>query len=204
MVIPALLLHLLGGALFERLPTGARLTPLRTVAAGRARHLLRKIGAADETMAAAVCGRAGRFRVSATPIWMEAVLGPAATAFLRFKRLPGVGLILRTAPFSETLRLLEVGESDLHCGGMDTDEPLPAFLQRERFLDMTAGIVAHAGHPLLEDTSTAAELAQNPWIAFGAPSLDEMPALMFRVTGRCIPTVMQAGAAGLSPMATGF
>ena len=88
--------------MFERLPTGVRLTPLRTVAAGRARHLLRKIGAADETMAAAVCGRAGRFRVSATPMWMEAVLGPAATAFR--KRLPGVGLTLRTAPFSETLR----------------------------------------------------------------------------------------------------
>ena len=71
--------HLLGGALFERLPTGLRLTPLRTVAAGRTRHLLRKIEAADETMAAAVCGRAGRFRVSATPKWMEAVLGPGVS-----------------------------------------------------------------------------------------------------------------------------
>ena len=78
------------------------------------------------------------------------------------KRLPAVGLTLRTAPFSETLRLLEVGQSDLHCGGMDTDGPLPAFLRRERFLDMTAGIVAHAGHPLLEDTSTAAKLSQYP------------------------------------------
>ena len=79
MVIPALLRHLLGGALFERLPTGVRLTPLGTVAAGRARRLLRKIGAADETMAAAVCGRAGRFRVSATPMWMEPVRFPASS-----------------------------------------------------------------------------------------------------------------------------
>ena len=120
------------------------------------------------------------------------------------RALPGVELTLRTAAFSETLRLLEVGKSDLHCGGMDTDEPLPAFQRRERFLDMTAGIVTHAGHPLLEDTPAAAELAEYPWIAFRAPSLDDMPALMFRVTGRRIPTVMQAGAAGLSPMATGF
>ena len=191
----------MGGALFERLPTGVRLTPLGTVAAGRARHLLREIGSADETMAAVVCGRAGHFRVSATPMWMEAVLAPAAAAFR--KLLPAVGLTLRTALFTEGLRLLEAGESDLHCGGPDPGQPLPAFLRRERFLDMTAGIVAHAGHPLLDGTPTIADLTEYPWIEFGTPSPDDMPALLFRETGRRVPTVMHAGAAGLSPMATG-
>lgn len=58
-----------GGRLFERLPTGVRLTPL---------------GA---------------------------------------KRAPGIELKLRTASFAEGLRLLADGESDLHCGGIDSDEP---------------------------------------------------------------------------------
>ena len=39
--------------------------------------------------------------------------------------LPGVelALALRTAPFAEGLRLLENGESDLHCGGADPGKP---------------------------------------------------------------------------------
>ena len=56
-------------------------------------------------------------------------------AGLTRERAPGIALTLRAAPFAEGLRLLVRGESDLHCGGADPSDPLPAFLRRERFPD---------------------------------------------------------------------
>ena len=110
-----------GGKLFERLPTGVRPTPLGAAAAELARGVLREIEAAEEKMEAAVSGRTGRFRITATAMWMQAVLAPACETFR--EKLPGVELVLRTAPFAEGLRLLTRGESDLHCGGA----PRPCF-----------------------------------------------------------------------------
>ena len=102
-----------GGQLFERLPTGVRLTPLGSVAADLVRHVLREIVAAEEKIVEARSGRAGSFRVTNGPVWMEAVL-PAAIA--RFQdRCPGIALRLRTATRPEGLRSLMDGESDLHC-----------------------------------------------------------------------------------------
>ena len=115
----------LGGRLFERQPSGVRLTPLGTVAVELARGLLREIETAEEKIEAAVSGRAGRFRITATPVWMQAVVAPALARYR--EALPGVERALRTAPFAEGLRLLENGESDLHCGGADPGRPLPAF-----------------------------------------------------------------------------
>ena len=66
----------LGGRLFERIPTGVRPTPLGTAAVERARCLLREFRAAEEETGAAVSGRAGTFRVTATPVWMRAAIAP--------------------------------------------------------------------------------------------------------------------------------
>ena len=208
----------LGGRLFERIPTGVRPTPLGTAAVERARSLLREFRAAEEELGAAVSGRAGTFRVTATPVWMRAVIAPAAAAFR--ERAPGVGLALRTEPFADGLRLLADGGSELHFGGPDPGHRLPAFLRRERFLDLTAGIVARAGHPLLGTAPDPADLAAWPWIDFDAPaaatagtaaapagdgpaSLDRLLDRLFRETGRRVETVLRAGAAGLSVMADG-
>ena len=116
---------------------------------------------------------------------------------------PGIALTLRAAPFAEGLRLLVRGESDLHCGGDDPGDPLPAFLRRERFPDITAGIVAAEGHPLLDGTPAPGDLAAWPWIDFDAPALDRLLVRLFRDTGRRAATVLRAGAAGLFAMATG-
>ena len=156
-----------GARLFERLPTGVRPTALGETAVELARGLLREIDAAAEKFDAVIRGRTGSYRITASSMWMEAVLAPAVDAFSA--RLPGIELTLRTAPFGDALQLLANGDSDLHCGGMDTDEPLPAFLRRERFLDITAGIVAHEDHPLLAAKPTAGDLAAWPWIDYGAP-----------------------------------
>ena len=206
----------LGGRLFERLPTGVRLTPLGAVAVELARGLLREIETAEEKIEAAVSGRAGRFRITATPVWMQAVLAPAIARYR--EALPGVELALRTAPFAEGLRLLENGESDLHCGGADPGRPLPAFLRRERFIELTAAIVAGDGHPLLTRRPSVRDLSGYPWIDYDAPaftapaavspgdaetSLDPVLDRLFRETGRRVTTRLRAGAAALLPMAAG-
>ena len=194
-----------GGRLFERLPTGVRTTPLGDTAAALARGVLREIVAAEEKLDDARTGRAGSFRVTAAPMWMEAVLGPALAGFR--ERAPGIALTLRAAPFAEGLRLLLRGEADLHCGGADPGDPLPAFLRRERFPDVTAGIVAAEGHPLLDGTPAPAlspgDLAAWPWIDFDPPALDRLLERLFLDTGRRAATVLRAGAAGLFPMAAG-
>ena len=131
-----------GGRLFERLPTGVRPTPLGEQAVCLARGVLREMTDAEEKIGMAVSGREGRFRITATPIWMEAAIAPAAAGFR--ERLPGVELVLRTAPPAEGLGLREAGESDLHCGGLREDAPL------------------------LDVPPTPADLAAAPWIDFDA------------------------------------
>ena len=180
------------------------------------RGLLREIEAADEKIEAAVSGRAGRFRITATPVWVQAIVAPALDRYR--EALPGVELALRAASFAEGLRLLENGESDLHCGGADPGRPLPAFLRRERFIELTAGIVAGDGHPLLTRRPALRDLSGYPWIDYDAsvftapgagppgdvePSLDPVLERLFRETGRRVSTVLRAGAAALLPMAAG-
>ena len=91
--------------------------------------------------------------------------------------MPGIELALRTAPFAEGLRILENGESDLHCGGADPGRPLPAFLRRERFVELTAGIVAGDGHPLLTRRPAVRDLTGYPWIDYDAPAFTAPAAL---------------------------
>ena len=108
------------------------------------------------------------------------------------------------------LRLLAAGESDLHCGGVDPGQRLPDFLRRERFLDMTAGIVAVSGHPLLNREVAEEDLAAYPWVDFDAAapldgdaevSLATLLDRLHETTHRCLPTIIRSGSAGLSVMA---
>lgn len=124
-----------GGRLFERLPTGVRPTPFGEQVIALARAVMREIVEAQEKIGMAVSGRAGKVRVTATPVWMEAVLAPSAV-WLR-ERLPGLEFGFRTVTPPEGLRLLEAGRSDLHCGGLRDEVAVPDYLRCERFLDMT-------------------------------------------------------------------
>ena len=200
-----------GGRLFERMPTGVRLTPLGVVVADLARHILFEIEAAEERINATLAGRTGSLRITAGPMWMQAVL-PAAIARFR-ETCPGMELTLHTTPRAEGIRLLTSGESDLHCGGIDVDEPLPQFLRRERFLNMTWGVVAHRDHPLHSGTVSDDALADYPWIDYdaplrpangrGGPALASVLDQLHERTGRRVKSVVRAGSAGLYLMGTG-
>ena len=201
----------LDGPLFERIPRGVRLTPLGVVAADLARHILREMEAAKETIDSAVSGRTGSFRVTAGPVWMQAVL-PGAIA--RFHHdCPGIELKMHTTARTEGIRLLTNGESDLHCGGIDTDEPLPRFLRREPLPDMTWGIVAHRDHPLHARHVTCDDLAEYPWIDYDAsmhaatghdrPSLADVLDRLYKATSKRVRTIIRTGSGGLFLMGRG-
>ena len=194
------------GRLFERLPTGVRLTRLGGAAFDLARHLRDETEAAEAKFEAFTTGRSGSFRVTAEPTWMQAVM-PAAVA--RFHAdCPGVELKLRTAGFRRGVRLLTDGRERpslrRHRRGR-TAAPAP---QTERFLDTTVGIVAHAGHPLHAQAPAPADLAGYPWIDFDAPprldirrprpSLAAVLEDLLGRTNRRVQTIIRAGAAASS------
>ena len=200
------------GRLFERLPTGVRLTQFGDMVAEQSRRILREIELAEDEINLAVSGRTGSLRVSAGPVWMKTVL---PTAIDRFHSIyPGIELRLQTTTYPEGLWLLLNGAGDIHCGGIDTREPLPQFVTREHLLDMTWGIVAHKDHPLHGKDSTREDLADYPWIDFDTvmqtragnlrPSLtDNVLNKLYKQTNRRVETIVRANSADLSLMETG-
>ena len=188
-----------------------RLTPLGETALGHARRILAEAGDAERALDAARSGRAGAFRITATPPWAETVLAAAADRFR--ESFPAVELLVESATRAEGLRRLAGGRSELHVGGIDPDEALPEVLRRERFLELTAGVVAWRGHPLLERRAGRRDLARYPWIDFDwpatAPPDDPRPSLaaILKQLGDADParivTVLRLGAAGLAALAPG-
>ena len=90
--------------LFERLPTGVRLTPFGVTVSELARPLLREFATAEERLDAARSGRTGTFRVTAGPMWTDAVMPHAAARF--HKSFPGIELKIETATRAEGLQRL--------------------------------------------------------------------------------------------------
>ena len=198
-----------GAPLFERLPTGVRQTALGAVAAEQARRLLRAYEEAEDWIGGALAGRSGCIRATADALWMQAVLPQAVGCFR--DGFPGIELRLRSAGRAEGLGLLEAGDSDLHCGGIDAGERLPGHLRREPLPALTMGVVAHRNHPLQAGGATAEALADWPWIdcvadlvpGSEAAVLDDLLDRLHVRTGRHAGSVIRAGAAGLALMASG-
>ena len=186
-----------GGRLFERLPHGVRLTALGATVNILARRILGEIEAAEEALSAARSGRTGSFRITASPTWTETVL-PAVLA--RFHEdSPGIDIRVDMASRAEGLRQLADGESDLHCGGIDVGELLHASLRRERFLDVTAGIVAWRDHPLFSRDISDRDLARCPWIDFSRePPLASLLDRLYQATDIRAKIVVQSRSACLS------
>ncbi|MDE0407604.1 MAG: LysR family transcriptional regulator [Alphaproteobacteria bacterium] len=196
-----------GGRLFERVPSGVRPTRLGAVAVERARRILRETDEGEAAVAAELAGHAGRYRVSAAPVWLQAVLVPAMAEF--HAAFPEVELTLRSASWREGVRLLADGGSDLHIGGVDTGEALPGFLRRERFIELTAGVAAARDHPLHAARPGPRELAGWPWIDLDGQAPGDGPSLaalldeIGRRARRRVRPVLRANSTGLLLLATG-
>ena len=200
-----------GGRLFERLPTGVRLTEFGSTVAEQARHILCEIETAETRVRSTLAGHSSGLRVTAGPTWMQAILPEVVSRF--HEAFPDVGLRLHAMTFLEGIRVLVDGESDLHCGRIDSERHLPAILRRESFLNMTSCIVARSDHPLHTGAATCEDLTEWPWIDCEAPartrdddewsSLAELLDEIFARTGKRVRTVLRAGPAGLALMGTG-
>ena len=198
-----------GAPLFERLPTGVRPTALGAEAVSQARRLLRAWEEAEDRIGGALAGRSGHVRATADSLWMQGVVADAAGVFR--DAFPGIELRLRGTGRTEGLCLLEAGESDLHCGGLDAGACLPDHLRREELPALTMGLVAHRDHPLLSGGATVEALADWPWIDCTAdlgpetesPSLKELLDRLHGHTGRRVASVVRAGTAGVALMASG-
>ena len=200
-----------GGKLFERLPTGVRLTEFGATVAEQARHILREMETAEGRVRSALSGHSAGLRVTAGPTWMQAIMPEVVARF--HDAYPDIGLRLHAMTFLEGIRLLVNGESDIHCGRIDAERHLPAILRREGFLNMTSCIVARADHPIHNGEMTCDDLADWPWIDCEAPARtqddDEASPLadlldeIFARTRKRVRTVVRAGPAGLALMGTG-
>ena len=200
-----------GGRLFERLPTGVRLTEFGATVAEQARHILSEIETAEGRVRSALSGHSSGLRVSAGPTWMQAILPEVVARF--HDAFPDVELRLHAMTFLEGIRLLVNGESDLHCGRIDAERHLPAILRRESFLNMTSCIVARSDHPLHAGKVTCDDLVEWPWIDCEAPArtqddeerspLAELLDELFARTRKRVRKVVRAGPAGLALMGTG-
>ena len=195
--------------LFERTPAGMRLTPVGAATLAPARRLLGEFVAAERTLDTIRAGREAVFRVTANPVLAEALLPAAAARF--HAAFPGIELTVETTTRAEGLRRLADGRSDLHLGGVDAEEALPAWLRRERFLDVTAGIVAARAHPLAAREVTDDDLARCAWVDFdaadapgdGRPSLGALFERLYQSTHRRVRTVVRTGPPGLFLLAAG-
>ena len=198
-----------GAPLFERLATGVRPTALGAEAAAQARRLLRAFDEAEDRIGGALAGRSGRIRATADALWMQAVMPEAVGRFR--ERFPEIELRLRGAGRAEGLGLLDAGDSDLHCGGIDGRERLPGHLRCEPLPAVTLGVVAHRNHPLQSGGATVEALSDWPWIdciadlgpESGSPSLNDLLDHLHARTGRRVASIVRAGAAGLGLMASG-
>lgn len=200
-----------GGKLFERLPTGVRLTEFGATFAEQARHVLQEIETAERRVKSALSGHSTALRVTAGPIWMQAIMPEVVARF--HDAFPDVGLRLHGMTFLEGVRLLVNGESDLHCGRIDAERRLPAILRRECFLTMRSAIVARADHPIHNSKITCDALTEWPWIDYEASArsrddderspLAELFDEIFARTRKRVRTVVRAGPAGLALMGTG-
>ena len=194
-----------GAPLFERLTEplpGVRLTPLGEVAARHARRILRVHEAGEEQFASIVAGREGRVRVAASAVFLHGLLPGAVVAF--HEEFPGIEVELWPAG-CDAQALLADGCIDLYCGIMGSDDLFPN-LRCDALPDMTAGIAARRGHPLLDRMPTWEDLAGYPWIVFGTVPDDEGESLLDEIrrhAGRSVQRVVRCGPDGLHLLQAG-
>ena len=200
------------GQIFERVPKGVRLTQFGTIVLDQVRHIIREIEHAEEEINLTLKGGRGSLRISAGPLWMHALLPQVIKQF--HEDFPMVELILNTASFSQGVKLLQEGKSDLHCGIFNSGESLPNFLARERLSKMSFKVVAHERHPIHSmKKASYSDLIEYPWIDYELdshpsqnnqlPSLDWLLQELENRTGRSAKQVLRTNSVGLHLMESG-
>ncbi|WP_431683607.1 LysR substrate-binding domain-containing protein [Kitasatospora sp. KL5] len=195
----------LGCRLFDRVPTGARLTPAGEVLLTEARDLLERAERARQRVRGA---EAGRILVLGTAAGAGPQVGPTALAALRRTR-PEVRVRLREAPITDPTAGLREGRVDLALTRLpfDTDGLTVRVLGEEAVVAAVPADDPLAARPRLH----VGELADRPrfrlppgtdarwrgyWLAAGE---DDAPGPVVATVEECLHTVLWEGAVGLLP-----
>lgn len=198
----------LGCRLFDRIPTGARLTPAGEVLLAEARDLLERAERARERVRGA---EADRVLVLGTVAGAGLEVGPAALAALRRNR-PGVRVRLREAPVTDPTAGLREGRVDLALTRLpfDTTGLTVRQLGEEPVVAAVPTDDPLATLPSLRVT----ELADRPrfrlptgtdarwrayWLAAEKDAPEDAPGPVVASVEECLHAVLWEGAVGLLP-----
>ena len=201
-----------GGQLFERLPTGVRLTPFGSKILEQVQHIEREIEMAETEIAANISGQSGELRMTTGPMWLRSYFPEVIKKFQ--KQYPGITIQIKTKSYSEGVEDLIDGNSDMHCGGFDNDDPLPQFIRRKHITTMQLGVMANAAHPIFDKKNpTYSDLVDYPWITHSMDSrqtaVNSNPAFtsildeLFEKCGKRVSTIVRCDMTGLFLIGTG-
>ncbi|GHC59334.1 LysR substrate-binding domain-containing protein [Streptomyces cinnamoneus] len=194
----------LGCRLFDRIPTGARLTPAGEVLLTEARDLLERAERARERVRGA---EAARVLVLGTVAGADLDVGPAALAALRRDR-PGARVRLREAPITDPTAGLREGRVDLALTRLpfDTAGLTVRLLGEEPVVAAVPADDPLAARPRLR----VAELAGRPrfrlppgtdarWRAYWLAAEEDAPGPVVASVEECLHAVLWEGTVGLLP-----
>ncbi|WP_354637561.1 LysR family transcriptional regulator [Kitasatospora camelliae] len=194
----------LGCRLFDRVPTGARLTPAGEVLLVEARDLLER---AERARARVRDAEAGRVLVVGTAAGAGLEVGPAALAALRRDR-PGLRVRLREAPVTDPTAGLREGRVDLAITRLPFDtagltvrvlgaEPVVAVLPADDPLAARESlpVTELAGRPRFRLPPGTDERWRAYWLAAG----EDAPGPVVASVEECLHAVLWEGAVGLLP-----
>ncbi|MES9520773.1 LysR family transcriptional regulator [Streptomyces capoamus] len=194
----------LGCRLFERIPTGARLTPAGEVLLVEARDLLERAERARERVRGA---ESERVLVLGTVAGAGLDVGAAALSALRRER-PGLRVRLREAPITDPSAGLREARVDLALTRLpfDTSGLTVRLLGEEPLVAALPADDPLAGRPRLH----VAELAGRPrfrlppgtdarWRAYWLGAPDDVPGPVVSSLEECLHAVLWEGTVGLLP-----
>ena len=151
----------LGVELFERLPSGVRLTRYGEVLARHVRLMDNEYRHAVSQIEALRDGRGKMLKVGAGPVWMVKLLPPIIADF--HERHPDVKVALVGGVIDTLVPALVEGSLDLICVSLDF--PGRSEIIKEPLIDVRHVLIVHPSHPLAEqDAVGAADLTGHPWL----------------------------------------
>nr|WP_255426695.1 LysR family transcriptional regulator [Pseudonocardia sp. C8] len=153
-----------GQPLLHRQARGVRPTEAGTVLAGHARHVLRRLEAAEADLAELAGLRRGTLAIGTFPTVASALMPPVVSRFRR--QFPDIRLDVRSARFDELVAMLETGRVGLSLlWDYEWDRVDPGAFSLTPLLDDPTVLVVAEDHRLARRRhTTMAELAGEDWI----------------------------------------
>ena len=151
----------LGVVLFERWPTGVKMTAYGEVLARRGRLIQRELSHAVTELQSMKGGSKGIIKIGAGLVWSQNYLPPIIASFLDAR--PGMQVELSTGVIDTLVPRLASGDLDLICTTLDF--PDSSEFVKEPLVDAVHSIFARADHPLSsQPTVEPKELEEWGWI----------------------------------------